>query len=242
MILNERDQSFLKSLRDNLLTTFKAAEKFQSFANKTAIAHKKKSQIIQDIVMLGESLSKNKQVDNLDSIFNKSDLETKIVLSDPAQMVPQVMELMSNFDTLRLEHDELKNDHQNVKNDIETMRSEKDSLATRLAILEVKLGYDNEPTLHDLDNDMQSDSLVLPSDTDCEVDNNQNVQRKPVVPGPRTTYDYVGRVDSTLTGADIQFHINSYSSVTLKLSDIQEISNKGSNKGFKIAMPQEKNT
>ena len=104
MILNERDQSFLKSLRDNLLTTFKAAEKFQSFANKTAIARKKKSKIIQDIDMLGESLSINEKVDNVESIFNKSDLEKQTVLSDPAQMVPQVMELMSDLDAIRLEH------------------------------------------------------------------------------------------------------------------------------------------
>ena len=240
MILNERDQNFLKSIRDNLLTTFKAAEKFQSFANKTAIARKKKSKIIQDIDMLGESLSINEKVDNVESIFNKSDLEKQTVLSDPAQMVPQVMELMSDLDAIRLEHDELKNDHEKLKNELETIKSEKDSLATRLAILEVKLGFDNEPTMHDLENVMQSDSLALPSDTDCEVDNNPNIQRKLVAPGPKTTYAYVGCVDSTFTCADMQFHINTYSSVTLKQSDIQEISNKGSNKGFKIAMPQDK--
>ncbi|CAL4138979.1 unnamed protein product [Meganyctiphanes norvegica] len=65
-------------------------------------------------------------------------------------------------------------------------------------------------------------------------------QPKPVVAGPKTTYAYIGNVNPTNNSADILFNIYIYSGVEIKPSDIQEIDNRGPNKSFKIAVPQDK--
>ena len=81
--------------------------------------------------------------------------------------------------------------------------------------------------------------MLLP--TTPEVIANTDAKPKPVKAGPKPAYAYIGGVDPDIDCNDIMFHINTFSNVKIKQGDVQiEPIRFGSNRSFKVAVPQEK--
>ena len=63
---------------------------------------------------------------------------------------------------------------------------------------------------------------------------------RPVIAAVETAYAFVGNIQSPCSAYDIQNHITTHTTLTTKLSDIQELDIKSENLAFKVAVPKNK--
>ena len=76
-ILNDRDHEILKDLRDMLVK--QVAETYESYAGKLPIDRRTKQKVIDDILLLGDTVAKNQITANLDSVYkNDPDLTQEL--------------------------------------------------------------------------------------------------------------------------------------------------------------------
>ena len=63
---------------------------------------------------------------------------------------------------------------------------------------------------------------------------------RPVIAAVETAYAFIGNIQSPCSAYDIQTHITSKTTLTTKLSDIQELDIKSDKLAFKVAVPKNK--
>ena len=246
-VLDQRNEEVIKTLRDELSYDLKGIEMFATYANKTPNETVIRNTMCSDIITLGRSISQ-KADRNLVSVFQE---EPQLDLTDTTQLINFVLQLKDKYDNLEAKY--------------LTLKHEKISLDTRVTFLESKLGKFDESSLKqndtpdiivdtdsvsDLglnttvpesvaDDHLANDPVLLP--TTPEVIANPDAKPKPVKAGPKPAYAYIGGVDPDIDCNDIMFHINTFSNVKIKQGDVQiEPIRFGSNRSFKVAVPQEK--
>lgn len=248
-VLASREDAVINRLRTDLRSELITKEPFTGYINRALNERAERSQLFTDIIVLGRSIVRGIADTNLDESFKP---EPQVDLNDKDQLISFVLQLKTKYEDLEIKYNELK--------------FERNSLDTRVTFLESRLGKFDDPAqqnkvvstqLSQTQNDMDLDLLTDVSDNDADNDKINEVPKnittqdgatfdakskpKPVIAGPQCAYAFIGGVHPEIDSKDILFHINTYSKLNLKPSDVKiEPTRNGSNRAFKVAVPQDK--
>ena len=156
-----------------------------------------------------------------------------------------------------------------LKNEIVALRNDKLSLSNEVAKLKAQLNIDDPNDLENIpeidlsldlvDNEVQPihsnltepvaepvATVARPVVAAVENERQSNVTEpvatvaRPVIAAVETAYAFIGNIQSPCSAYDLQTHITSKTTLTTKLSDIQELNIKSDKLAFKVAVPKNK--
>ena len=187
-----------------------------------------KHEIIQDILLLGETLATKSPVTNLDDLVyalpkEADDIDT-LDLSDPTIL----KNILKNLLITTTEQ----------KQEIGVLKNDRDALSNEIAILKARLGLDDQNT----EVSVQADNIPPMSDDlpVAEYSDPQETEPRPVRGAIKTTKVFIGGIDPPCTATDMLNHIKSHTTVTPKMSDINKLETRGENLAFKVTVPKNK--
>ena len=252
-ILDSKNIQIISKIRDSQLNKFAEirSDYPANLAHTRPIAIDQKADFIQDILLLGSCIAARAPVENMHLVYVSVPNETLgHILSDKttlSELTDVVKQLLQTTEANKREIGVL-------KNDIVALKNENVNLSNEVAILKALIEngdpveldqcpvFDQNPVL-----EPRTELEQSPAQTNIEVQPLQvNLTTpsaaiaRPVIAAVETAYAFVGNIQSPCSAYDLQNHITSNTTLTTKLSDIEELDIKSENLAFKVAVPKNK--
>ena len=208
-IIDRKAPSVLNDIRDALLKRFaELCPKYSpDLAYNRVVNDKNKHTLVQDILLLGNSIVAKSPVENINLVY--TDIPEEIGNYDLTDLQPGLKNVLEKlFQTTETN-----------KREILSLKTENLDLKTEVAILKARLGEPNELCISETDNTVLP---VLDNQPDIESEP-QLVEARPVKGAIKTTDAFIGGVLPPCSLFDIQNHIKNNTSVRPKLSDIHKV-------------------
>ena len=250
--LDPKTPTLLIQIRKELLIRF--SKICPQFTPCLAISRPKsansKEALVQDILMLGNSIIAKKPVEHINFVYTSvpimiDEFDLSALDGQPALKATIGKLVQTSVDN------KLKVDTLEAR--ISCLENEKGNLENRLAILEARLGLGdpNVPISVEPVKDMVEPEIidvVGPQIIDHQQSTPINSEPKPVKgvePRPvigviKTTHAFIGNVQAPCSRYDIQQMIKNNTSVNPSMSDIHEIKTRSESLAFKVTVPKNK--